>query len=132
VATLTELFNPVVVALALLTVAGRRAWGVGLRGVLSVLLVYAVLALDRRFGWYASAGLDYSTHTAFFVAVAGMPVALSWRWLLVLLPMLVAYAALMAHLGYHAPADVVTSAVPVAAWTAACQGVGRSRRGEAA
>jgi len=126
-ATLTDLVTPFATVLAVALVARRRAWGVGLRGVLSVVLVYVVTGLDRAFAWWASAGLDFSTHTAFFVAVAGMAVALSWRWLLLYLPLLVVYAWLMDRLGYHPPADVVTSALPAAAWSAACQLAGRRR-----
>lgn len=90
----------------------RAAAGVG--------IVYLVTGLDHHFGWWASRGLDFSTHMAVAVSLSVSLAVLDRRWLALALPFLAGYAVLMAHLGYHGYGDSATSALVAAAATLAC------------
>ncbi len=68
---------------------------------MSLVIVYVILFADNRFDLWPRLGLDYSTHTAFAVAIITSLTVVSRRWLLLLIPILVGYAALMMYLGYH-------------------------------
>jgi len=103
----------------------RRFW---LRALLGLGLVYLVTALDRRFGWWASWGMDFSTHMAFATSVSVTLVALDRRWLGLVVPLLVGYAFLMRHLGYHSLADAGTAVLLAAPATALCHALRRLRR----
>lgn len=111
--------------LALFALAAPALWRRGRRqtifyylaGVLGMAVVYGVWALDGWLGLWARWGMDYSTHTAFAVSVA---ITLgSWRkeWRWALAAVVVGYAFLLRHLGYHDVPDMATSTV-VAATTA--------------
>lgn len=105
--------------------AGERwasRWSFWLRTALGVGTVYALQALDGALGLWARWGLDYSTHTAFAVSLATSLAFRSRRWLVGLVPLLVAYALLMLRLGYHSLPDIATSAAVAAALAALCHG----------
>ena len=72
---------------------------------------------DERFGLWSGLGLDYSTHTAFAVAIITSVSAMNRRWLFVLAPVLLAYAALMIYLGYHSLLDILAAALVIAPTT---------------
>lgn len=82
--------------------------------LLSVAFAYALSALDAKFGWWPSMGLDFSTHTAIAVALVVSLCSIkpsSWMaWAGVLL----AYFVLMVYQGYHTPADIFTTLVAIA------------------
>ena len=72
-------------------------------------LVFAFTALDRSFGWWSSIHLDFSTHMALAVSFATSLVVLHRGCVWFVLPLLVAYAVWMRRLGFHTPADSLTS-----------------------
>lgn len=84
-----------------------RHW---LRGGVVLAIVYAVRALDARFGIWAAIGADYSTHTAYAVALALCLACWSRRWRWPMAVVLLGYAGLILVVGYHSFRDVVTSA----------------------
>jgi hypothetical protein len=90
-------------------------------------LVYAVLGLDRAFGLWAGAGLDYSTHTAFAVVLAVSLFAVDRRTAWGSAALLVAYAWLMLRLGYHTLPDILTTAAVLAPLTWICHRAARAR-----
>lgn len=81
---------------------------------IGILGIYAVAAVDGWLRLWARTAGDYSTHTAF--AASLVISMLFWKptWAKPLTAALLAYLMLILVLGYHSPADVVTSAV--AAW----------------
>ena len=87
------------------------------RTLLSLAVVYAILFADERFRLWPILGLDYSTHTAFAVAIITSMSAMNRRWLFLLAPVLMAYAALMIYLGYHSLLDVLAAALVIAPTT---------------
>lgn len=94
--------------------AWRRALYYYLAGSLGMAVVYGIWALDGWLGLWARWGMDYSTHTAFAVSAA---ITLSfwmkaWRWALAMV--VVGYAFLLRHLGYHDVLDMATSAAVAA------------------
>jgi len=105
----------------------RRWWRFWIPVLAALGLVYAVLGLDRAFGLWASVGLDYSTHTAFAVALATSLLVLDLRTAWVAVPLLVAYACLMLLLGYHKLLDVLTTAAVLAPLSWACHRAARAR-----
>jgi len=76
--------------------------------------VYLLTFADRRFGWWDSVGLDFSTHTgvALVLALALGRRARRLRPLLALL--MIGYAAWMITLRHHSALDIITSAAVVA------------------
>jgi len=125
VALATELVNPALVLWALLAPVARRA-GPGqrarfwVRAALGIGSVYLLTAIDRRLGLWGSRGLDFSTHGAFAVSLAVSLALLRPRWLVVLVPVLLAYAFAMVELRYHSLADFFTSAAAQAPLTLLC------------
>lgn len=83
-------------------------------------LVYAVLGLDRAFGLWACVGLDYSTHTAFAVALVTSLLVLDRRSAWIAAPLLLGYAWSMVLLGYHTVPDILTTAAVMAPLAWAC------------
>lgn len=111
--------NPILglVALTWPWLQWRRQWRLAalhvLLTLLSVALAYAMSALDRTFGWWQSAGLDFSTHTALCVALI-VSLCFVRRSLAALwIGVFIAYAALMVYQGYHSIADICTTALAV-------------------
>lgn len=82
--------------------------------LLSIVIVYAVMALNKVVGLWPHFGLDYSTHTAialvFVVYFLFKGKALA---VFALISMLM-YAALMVYQGYHSVLDISSTAVVVA------------------
>jgi hypothetical protein len=89
----------------------QRALLMDLLTLLAVGIPYAVRAVDASFEVWGRLGLDYSTHTAVYVAIASA----LWQHGRVgrLLGVIVgvAYAALMLWQRYHSVLDIVTTAL---------------------
>lgn len=101
------------------------AWSFWGRTLVSLMVVYGILFADSRFGLWLRFGLDYSTHTAFAVAIITSLAMVSFRWLFFLIPLLIAYAGLMMYLGYHSLTDILTAALVIAPITWWIQRIGR-------
>jgi hypothetical protein len=99
--------------------AAVRFW---LRTACGLAGIYAVQALDGRFGLWPRWGLDYSTHTAFAVCLATSLALRRPRWLAGLVPLLAAYAGLMLQLGYHGLPDILSAAAVAAGLATLCHG----------
>ncbi len=91
-----------------------RAWVLNLLTVAAVAVAYAGQALDAAFRLWAQSGLDYSTHTAVFTAIASSlwQHGRRWRWASVLVG--AGYAALMLWQRYHSLLDILTTAAVMA------------------
>ena len=82
--------------------------------ILAVGLAYVLQALDGAAHLWSRLGLDYSTHTAVFIAIAssiwqhGRP----WRWSIAAIG--VAYALLMRMQNYHSVLDIASTAAVIA------------------
>ena len=120
--TLADSINPGLALLALafpwinrgaFAASGSR-WFFWAGTALGLVVVYSIQFVDNRLMLWPSFGLDYSTHTAFAVSVTTSIVTASKRWLLLLLPILIAYAGLMMYLDYHSLADILTAAIVIA------------------
>lgn len=119
---LADAIDPLLALLALVAPAlrqrgWRRARSYYLAGSLGMAVVYGIWALDAVLDLWARWGMDYSTHTAFAVSAA---ISLGFwmeRWRQGLVAVVVGYAFLLRHLGYHDFPDMATSA-GVAATTA--------------
>jgi hypothetical protein len=85
---------------------------------LGLVVVYGIQFADNRLRLWPYFGLDYSTHTAFAVAMVTSIGTVSRRWLWPLTAILAAYAGLMMYLGYHSLVDILTAALAVAPPTA--------------
>ncbi|MCU7936728.1 MAG: hypothetical protein KZQ99_17955 [Candidatus Thiodiazotropha sp. (ex Dulcina madagascariensis)] len=74
--------------------------------------VYSLFFLDTRLNIWHSFGSDYSTHTAFAIAVSvAISVAVrSARWLIVVLFL---YAMAMLYQAYHSILDIVTTSLVI-------------------
>ena len=105
----------------------RPRWRFWVPVLVGLGLVYAVLGLDRAFGLWARAGLDYSTHTAFAVVLAVSLFVLDRRTAWFSAALLVAYAWLMLRLGYHTLPDVLTTAAVLAPLAWSCHRAARAR-----
>ena len=102
------------------------AWYFWARTLASVVVVYAVMYTDNRLGLWPRLGLDYSTHTAFAVAIITSLAVVSFRWLFFLIPCLIGYAGLMLYLGYHTMVDILTTALVIAPVTWGIHRIGRA------
>lgn len=80
----------------------------------SVAFAYAMSALDARFGWWPSVGLDFSTHTAVAVALVVSLCAIRPAIWFVWVAVFCAYAALMLYQRYHTVGDILTTAAVIA------------------
>lgn len=113
---IADAINPSLLVLALIVpwIQRRRLpWAFWGRTFLSLVVVYVIQFADHQFMLWPRLGLDYSTHTAFAVAVIVSLGVFDKRWFFILLPVLVAYAALMMYLGYHSLADILTAALVI-------------------
>lgn len=132
--TIADSVNPGLVCLALICPWLSRvtlrnqgsAWYFWARTLASVVVVYAIMYTDNRVGLWPRLGLDYSTHTAFAVAIITSLAVVSFRWLFFLIPCLIGYAGLMLYLGYHTMADILTTAVVIAPITWRIHRIGRA------
>ena len=86
---------------------GRALWAMVL--VIGLMFVYLMQWVDRAVSIWAQWGGDYSTHTAFAVAVVGALSALGRRWAIVFGSVFVLYVLLMLYQRYHSIADIVSS-----------------------
>ena len=122
--TIADSVNP---CLALLTLAVpflpplRRQWRLALvyLGItaIGIIGIYAVMALDRRFGIWDRIGGDYSTHTAFATSLVVSIAFWKRAWAKWLGAVLLAYLILILVVGYHDLSDVATSLVAALATT---------------
>lgn len=134
--TIADSVNPLLACLALLfpwldrkAVRDRGSpLGFWARTLLSLAAVYALMFADNRFHLWPSLGLDYSTHTAFAVAIVTSLGTMTFRWLYFLGPVLAGYAGLMMYLGYHTLADILSTAVVIGPITWVIHRVGRKGR----
>lgn len=89
-------------------------------------VVYGLKYLDDRFGLWPSLGWDYSTHTAFALAMVWplwlyLKAPLRWVW-----PFsFVMYAMLMMYQGYHTFTDILSTAVVIGILMFGCQRIVR-------
>jgi hypothetical protein len=112
----TPTVGVITLALALLI---RRAgnpprWAQFLLTLVSVAVIYAVRWIDWKFSLWAGAGLDYSSHTALYVAIAVSSWMIDWRAGIAGAVIGVAYAVLMLYQKYHTLTDIVTTTVVIA------------------
>ncbi len=81
--------------------------------IVAVGLAYVLQALDGATHLWSRLGLDYSTHTAVFIAIAssiwqhGSP----WRWSIAAIGL--AYAILMRMQNYHSVMDIVSTGMVI-------------------
>ncbi|WP_020405458.1 hypothetical protein [Hahella ganghwensis] len=75
-----------------------------------LLLVYGFMLLDSKLGIWESFGGDYSTHTAFAIAVC-VAISISIQWAKWVIGTLLLYAIAMLYQGYHSILDVVTTSI---------------------
>lgn len=87
----------------------RSARGVLL--VLSAVIVYALMFMDKRFSAWAALGLDYSTHTATALAMCiFIATTVGKRLVNIALALSLAlYCCLMVFLNYHSWIDILTT-----------------------
>jgi len=118
---LADVLDPLLALLALLHPAMRPPLGdrrtlrlYFLAAALGLAGVYAVAGADSAFSIWDRFGLNYSTHTAFAVSLA-LSIGLArprWGWALGM--GIIAYSILIVLLGFHGPADVMTSGLVAA------------------
>lgn len=129
---IADAINPSLLVLALIApwVQTRRPpWIFWWCTFLSLVVVYVIQFADHQLMLWPRLGLDYSTHTAFAVAVIVSLGAFDKRWFVVLLPVLVVYAGLMMYLGYHSLADILTAALVIGPVTWSIHRIGRGGQG---
>jgi hypothetical protein len=127
---IADAINPSLLVLALAASwlqYGKPPWFFWGRILLSLGVVYGMMFIDKQFQLWPHWELDYSTHTAFAVAVIVSLGMWHRRWFLILIPVLVIYAALMMILDYHSLADIVTATLVIAPLTALIHGLGRRK-----
>ncbi len=118
---IADSFNPLlaVVALALPFVRRprrlRSTIAYYLSAGLAIGIVYLVRAVDLRAGIWVSAGLDYSTHSAFAASAATSMAAYHRRWVGPLLLLITLYFCLELIMRYHGVLDILSSASLAAA-----------------
>lgn len=104
------LLGSLILLLRLLSLRSWREGGqVALCLVLGLGITYGLYFTDRALGLWPSFGGDYSTHTAFALAVAS-PLALFTRFRLWVAALLVLYGVLMMIQRYHSLLDLLTTA----------------------
>lgn len=104
----------------------RTALSYGVEIMLYLFAVYGLKYLDQRFGLWPGVGWDYSTHTAFALAMTWplwlyQASPLRWCWPL----SFVAYAVLMMYQGYHSFADIISTTVVIGILLFGCQRIVR-------
>lgn len=117
--TIADSINPILGVLALAlpwTKRGRPTrQAIALDGltVAAVLIAYLLQAIDSAVNIWPRAGLDFSTHTAVFVAIGSSiwQQGTFWRWTIVGLGF--AYSTLMRIQEYHSVLDIVSTAAAI-------------------
>jgi hypothetical protein len=89
-------------------------WAQLLLTLVSVGAVYAVGWADAQLKLWSGAGLDYSTHSGVYVALAVSLWMIDWRIGIAGAVIGAAYAVLMLYQRYHTPMDIVSTAAVVA------------------
>lgn len=113
-----DLVNPVmffwsVFLIGKLSVSDRQS-GVkfGLFLIWNLAATYAIMYVDNRFSLFKSIGIDYSTHTAFAIAVAAVLLVITSKVLLVA-GILFSYGIAMLYQQYHTVEDMLVTAAVV-------------------
>jgi len=117
---IADAVNPGLVLLALAALGlsraakiyGRSPWAAVCAA--GVAAVYTLRWLDSAFSIWSGWGGDYSSHTAFAVAIALGLAVLGPRWAMAVSGMLASYGVLMLYQGYHTWLDILSSGVPIA------------------
>jgi hypothetical protein len=79
--------------------------------MVSLVLVYTIMFVDKHFEFWLGFGLDYSTHSALSLVLV-MCLSVMWRRLLVLWwGSLLGYFLLMLYQQYHSVADIVSTVI---------------------
>ena len=118
---IADSFNPLLAILALVAPLIRRPRTFRATALCyfstgaAIAMVYVVRAIDAGQQIWASAGLDFSTHSAFAASLTTSIGAFRRRWLTFLVPLLIAYFCLLMILRYHGLLDILTSASLAAA-----------------
>lgn len=107
------------VAALIIRLGWREGWRAGVLAcgfLLAVLLVvYATRLVDNHFQLWPMFAADYSTHTAFVLAMAVCLFRLSGRWLPWLVVVLL-YLVAMDYQHYHTWLDMISTALWCGAW----------------
>ncbi|MET0499866.1 MAG: hypothetical protein ABW106_16515 [Steroidobacteraceae bacterium] len=110
--------NPTLGVVALLapwlrrpSTTGRVRYALALDALtlLAVAAAYAGQAIDKQLGLWPAAGLDFSTHTAIFVAIASSLWQAGQVWRVAAASLGLAYAMLMVYQRYHSWLDITTT-----------------------
>jgi hypothetical protein len=118
---IADAFNPLLTIAALAAPFLRRPRSLRaaivyyLSAGLAIGFVYLVRAFDHRAGTWASAGLDYSTHSAYAASLSASIAAFQRRWLVPLALLIALYFGLQLFMRYHSVMDILTSASLAAA-----------------
>ncbi len=120
---IADLYNPLLAICALIFgfwfgryKLNKLKWAItySIELLIYLTLVYGLGYLDSRFGLWPSLGWDYSTHTAFALAMI-WPLWLyqyaKWRWIWPV--SFVFYAGLMLYQGYHTLTDILSTSVVI-------------------
>ena len=107
-------FVAIFLALAELTKRNFKASAVALSFLFASLgLVYGILFIDNKIKIWESFGSDYSTHTAFAIAVC-VSISVIKKWNKWLLFVILLYALAMLYQRYHTILDIFSTSVIVA------------------
>jgi hypothetical protein len=82
--------------------------------LLSLGLAFGMSAIDGKFGWWPSVGLDFSTHTAISIALIVALCSIKPSTWMVWTAVLLGYFVLMVYQRYHTWADIGTTAAVIA------------------
>lgn len=113
---IADSYNPMLLLFSLALVAltfkseGTKLAGIKL-GLLLVLtfLVYIFQLVDNYLNLWSSFGLDYSTHTAFSIAIVYFVLYNSRKTKIVIMFSFLGYLILMLYQKYHTVADILTT-----------------------
>ena len=112
--------NPLLGAWALWAGVRARSKAYWFGGLAGIALVWGFMMVDKTLRLWGHWGLDFSGHTATAASIAVTLVALQRRWLLIVAPIVLAYAFLMVHLAYHTWGDIASSAGVAVVLTGQC------------
>ena len=112
---IADSINPALGVIALLVPWMRRkgtryALALDALTLLAVAVAYAVQTLDSQLGLWSRAGLDFSTHTAVFIAIASSLWQENRAWQFAAALLGFGYAALMLYQHYHSWLDITSTA----------------------
>jgi hypothetical protein len=133
---IADAVNPALVLIALTALGlsrsakgyGRRSWAIVCAA--GIATVYTVQWLDGAFSIWSSWGGDYSSHTAFAVAIVFGLAVLAPSWAMAAGGVLAFYVALMLYQRYHTWVDILTSSAPIAWMVVVVHRVATRRRRE--